>query len=83
MLPRLCCTAAAAYFRGSTGVVRKWSLTTKKTFPFDSASPFIGRLPLNNSLYTINGIIHDFVIKNEKFLFLVLGMCFEIIHNGP
>lgn len=50
---------------------------------FDSASPFMGRLPLNDSLYTINGIIHDFVIKNEKFLFLVLEMCFEIIHNGP
>lgn len=44
MLARSCCTAAAAYFRCSTGVVWNWSLTAKKTFPFDSASPFIGRL---------------------------------------
>lgn len=56
---------------------------SKKDVPFDYASPFMGRLPLNDSLYTINGIIHDFIIKNEKFLFLLLGMCFEIIHNGP
>lgn len=88
MLPLASCAhPAAAYFHSSTGVVWKWSLTAKKKkkrdFPFDSASPFMGRLPLNDSLYTINGIIHDFVIKNEKFLFLVLGMCFEIIHNGP
>lgn len=41
------------------------------------------QLPLKEGVYTINGIIHDFVIKNEKFLFLILGMCFEIIHNGP
>lgn len=55
----------------------------EKGSPLDSDSPFMGQLPLKEGVYTINGIIHDFVIKNEKFLFLILGMCFEIIHNGP
>lgn len=55
----------------------------KKDSPLDSDSPFMDQLPLKEGVYTINGIIHDFVIKNEKFLFLILGMCFEIIHNGP
>lgn len=55
----------------------------EKDSPLDSDSPFMDQLPLKEGVYTINGIIHDFVIKNEKFLFLILGMCFEIIHNGP
>lgn len=39
----------------------------KKTFIPVSASPFMDQIPLKERVYTINGIIHDFVIKNEKF----------------
>lgn len=54
------------------------------------------QIPLKEQVYTINGIIHDFVIKNEKFfsshtwdvlgcvlkLYIMDGRCSEVFQTS-